>query len=286
MIYSENIQKQFGTWAPLFKEFIESDKFDSIFTNLKMQKQAGRILIPDSSNVFKSFELTDKDKLKCIFFLMDPYPSFKDGKMISDGVPMSCKNTGILQPSLQLFYDAIEGDYLGFDPGFDARPDNSYLLKEEHILLINTSLTVEKDKVGSHSQMWMPFMKFFIEEVLNKYFSGLPIILCGQSAQKLERYFNPMLHYIKKVEHPVAASYQNRMWKHDDVFKWINNLIRVNNGPECEIRWFRKKGESGATDEVLPDWLTDSTIRHHINEEAKDNPLPKAQDMGLPWRDE
>ncbi len=178
-----------------------------------------------------------------------------------------------------MFYNGIEESYLGFDPEFDARADNSYLLKEEHVMLINTALTVERDKVGSHSALWMPFMKFFIEEVLNVHFSGLPIVLCGQSAQKLERYFNPMLHHVKKIEHPVAASYQSRLWKHENVFEWVNNIIRNNNGPEHEIKWFRKKGDVTPTAEPLPDWVTDSTIKHNENE------LPSAESLGLPWRD-
>lgn len=281
MQITESIKEQLGSWWPLFLPFVESPQWDNIFTSLKMQSQAHRTLIPKSDDVFRSFEYTDKDKVKAMFFLMDPYPSFKNDKMIADGVPMSCRNTGILQPSLQLFYNAIEDSYLGFDPDFDPRPDNSYLLKEEHVMLINPSLTVEKDKVGSHAQLWAPFTKFFIEEVINKHFRGLPIILCGQSAQKLERYFAPMLHYVKKIEHPVAASYQSRMWNYDDVFKWIDRIIEQNNGKELIPRWFRKKGDDSAA--TQPDWVTDSTIRHF--DEPGKPPLPKAQDMGLPWRD-
>ncbi len=277
MKINDRIKEQLGSWWPLFLPFIESPQWDNIFTNLKMQSQANRTIIPKNVDVFRSFEYTDKDKLKAVFFLMDPYPTFKNDIMIADGVPMSCRNTGVLQPSLELFYAAIEAEYLGFDVEFDARPDNSYLLKEEGVLLMNTSMTVEKDKVGSHSPLWRPFMVYFIEEVLNKHFRGLPIILAGQSAQKLEKYFNPLLHHIKKIEHPVAASYQNRLWDHEGCFKWVNNIIRANNGPEFEVKWYRKKGEGGEVE--LPAWVTDNTIRHNENE------LPKAQDLGLPWRD-
>src|SRR4051812_42079540 len=111
MKINDDLTKKFGTWLSLFKPFIESPAFDSIFTNLKMQSQANRIILPKSPDVFKSFEYTDKDKLKAIFFLMDPYPTIKNNIILTDGVPMSCKNTGTLQPSLQLFYDAIERDY-------------------------------------------------------------------------------------------------------------------------------------------------------------------------------
>lgn len=244
MQINEKIKEQLGSFWPLFLPFIESPAWDNIFTFLKSQSQAKKVIIPKSDDVFKSFSLVDKHKLKAVIYLMDPYPTIsRDGVMLADGVPMSCVNTGVLQSSLQLFYTAIEKDYLqGFDVEFDERPDNSYLLREEGIMLLNTSLTVERDKVGSHSEIWVPFQKFFIEEILNKYYKGIPIVLAGQSAQKMEKYFNPMLHYIKKCEHPVSGSYQNRLWDNGDCFRWIDNIIRQNNGESEVPRWWRKKG--------------------------------------------
>lgn len=292
MEINDDIKRRLGNWWPLFLPFIQSQKWDDIFANIKMQAQANRIIIPKSVDLFKSFELVDRQKLKAIVVLMDPYPSFtKDGVMIANGVPMSCANTGALQPSLELWYTGMEEAYFGFDPDFDKRPDNSYLLKEEHVMLLNTALTVERDKVGSHSQIWLPFMKFFIEEVINKHYRGLPIVLCGQAAQKLEKFFDPMLHYIKKIEHPVAASYQNRAWKHEDVFEWVNNIIRNNNGKEEEIRWYRKKGEH-KKEEEWPDWVLPN--EPPVQEEVKKPPvqsfnsgekLKSARELGLPWDD-
>lgn len=241
---NDKIREQLGSWHDLLLPFIESSQWDSIFTQLKMQSQAGKIIIPKAPDLFRSFEYCDRHKLKALMILMDPYPSFKGDIMISDGYPMSCERTGMLQPSLQLFYDAIEIDYLGFDPDMDMRPDNSYLSKEEHIMLLNPSLSVEKDKVGSHSTCWHPFTVYFIEEILNKFYTGLPIILCGQQAQKLEKHFAPMLHYIIKCEHPVAASYQNRLWDNNNCFKKVDEIIRQNNGPAFVPRWWRKKTDA------------------------------------------
>lgn len=280
MQITDKIKGQFGSWWPLFLPLIESQEWDNIFSFLKAQSLAKRIIIPKSSDLFKSFELCDKDKVKAVIILMDPYPSFKDDVMISNGVPMSCANIKSLQPSLDLFYDGIENSFLGFDPDMDKRLDNSYLLTSEHVLLINSSFSVEKDKVGSHAHIWAPFMKFFIEEILNKYYRGLPVILAGTAAQKFEKYINPMIHHIKKIEHPVAAAYSNRSWNYDDVFKWINNILRANNGPAAEIRWYRKKGEDNYKD--LPDWVTDGETKKFSTTKN----LPKAQDLGLPWKDE
>lgn len=292
MEITDKIKGQLGNWWPLFQPFIESSKWDDMFTNLRMQSQAGRILIPKSTDTFRSFEYVDRHKLKCLIVLMDPYPTFnKEGVMIADGVPMSCANTGVLQPSLELWYSGIEDCFLGFDPEFESRPDNSYLLKEENVMLLNTALTVEKDKVGSHTQLWLPFMKFFIEEIINKQYRGLPIILCGQAAQKLEKFFDPMLHYIKKIEHPVAASYQNRTWRHEDFFKWVNAIIRSNNGTEEEIRWFRRKGEYKKKQETeVEDWVEPMEPVEPVKKAPpvsfnNGEPLKSAREMGLPWDD-
>ena len=59
--------------------------------------------------------------------------------------------------------------------------------------------------------------------------------------EKYEKEINPLLHYILKVEHPVAASHANRQWNHQNMFKWVNNIIRNNNGESECIRWTRNK---------------------------------------------
>lgn len=258
MLTNDKIRGQFNTWHDMFLPFIQSEGFDKIIAYLKSEAKSGKKLIPVSSNLFKSFELTDRYKLKALVILMDPYPSMKDGIMVADGVPLSCASTGVLQPSLEQWYGAIESDYLGFSPDMDMRPDISYLLKEEHVMMLNSSLSVEMGKVGIHQQLWVPFMQFFIEEIINKCYKGLPIVLCGQSAQRLEKYINPLLHYVKKIEHLAATAHSNRSWNHSDCFRWINNIIRENNGEQHQIQWYRKKGDSEPIPKQVQEWINDS----------------------------
>src|ERR1051326_6100307 len=106
----EKVAEQFGTWAPKFKPFIESKEFDAIFKHLKTQGKEGITICPDSKDVFRSFKETPYEKLRAVFLLQDPYPWIKGGKMVADGIPMSCSNTKVLQPSLELFYRGMEDD--------------------------------------------------------------------------------------------------------------------------------------------------------------------------------
>lgn len=263
MQVTDKIRSQMGSWVELFTPFIQSEQWDKIFTTLKTLSMNKRIVIPKSSDVFKSFELCDRQKVKAIIWLMDPYPSTtKEGEIIADGVPMSCKGKSRLQPTLEQWYGGIEEDcggtgesVIGFIPDMDRSGDIDFLLTEEGVLLLNSCLTCELNKPGSHVELWTPFMKFFIEEIVNNYYKGLPIVLCGAQAQKLEKFINPMLHYVKKIEHPVSGSYANRAWDHQNCFKWVDEIIRQNNGESQVPRWWRKKGEDTIAQESVKDWL-------------------------------
>ena len=148
----EKVEKQFGNWGPVMRELIESEMFDNIFRQLKACSSSGRIVCPVAADVFKSFHVCDRHKVKAVIILQDPYPTFRNNVMIADGIPLSCSYTKYLQPSLYMFYQQLEKEY-GFDPDMDQRANLQYLLEEEHVLMINSALTTEKDKSGSHQDI-------------------------------------------------------------------------------------------------------------------------------------
>lgn len=272
MQISDKLKAQLGTWCHSLTPFIEnSGEFEKIFGYLKEQTQVKKkLIIPKAPDLFKSLEYCDKSKLHAVIVLMDPYPTLKEVKgkepiMIANGIPMDCSNTGAPQPSLEIWYDGMI-DVYGFDPDMDKRADLSYLLKEEHVLLINSSLSVEHQKVGSHETLWRPFMVELFR-ILNDEHRGLPIVLCGTSAQKYEKEINPLLHYILKCEHPIAASYANRAWDHKNLFLWVNNIIKNNNGVAEQVQWYRKKV-----------WQ-DNKSSYKLD---KNGDLKSAEELGLP----
>lgn len=236
-------EKQFGSFFPLFRRFIETEEFDKIFAFLKSETAKGKQIIPVAADVFKSFEYTNRHKMKALILLQCPYATKNHDKIISNGIPMDCSNIApYQQPSLHQWYQGLEKAY-GFHPDNDLRCNLEYLLKEEGVMLLNCSLTVEQDKPDSHMELWKPFMKFFIEEIINRFTCGLPIVLVGTTAQQYESAISPMCHHVLKVEHPAFAARENREWRTKECFQWINNIIRQNNGPEHEIQWMRLKSD-------------------------------------------
>jgi len=243
MEVTEKIRGQLNTWTDVLTPFINSTEWDELFKFLKNTTQVQKkVVCPASADVFKSLALCDREKVKAVVVLQDPYATVKEGKIVADGIPMNCKNTGIPQPSIEHWYHAIEESYHdGFSTTMVKDNDLSYLLTEEHVLLINSSWTTEKDKSGSHAKEWMPFMTYLMQ-VINDNYRALPIVLCGNQAQKYEKYIDPLRHYIIKCEHMAAASYANRAWDYGNLFKKVNQIIKNNNGAEYEIQWYRERG--------------------------------------------
>jgi len=222
----EKVADQFGSWGPKLRPFIESPAFDAIFKTLKDRAREGVTICPASPDVFRTFKETPYDRLKAVFLLQDPYPWMKNGVMVADGIPMSCRNTKVLQPSLELFYHGMQED---LKINIPRQPDLTYLANEG-VLILNASLTVELNKPGSHAGIWDPFIKYLIEEVINFYNTGLPYVSFGKNAHVLAKSFVPFLHYPFEVEHPAAAAHKEREWKHENIFSKIDKITKENNG--------------------------------------------------------
>ena len=228
----EPIEEKLGTWAYLFKPFFDSGGFDKIYEVLKKEGKTTKI-VPEGKDLFRAFLECPKDNLKCIIVGQDPYPMIKYGKVVADGLAFSCKYTKEEQPSLKLIYDGLEADlFEGLN--LDLRDTDLTHLAKQGVLLLNSSLTVQENKPGSHKDLWKPFMDYFFTEVLY-YFSGIPIIFMGKQAAGYSTFSFKHNFYIKTLEHPAAAAYGKREWKHDNMFSWVNDILKKNS---MEISWY------------------------------------------------
>ena len=134
------------SWHAKMKPFVQSEECDLLYAHLKKESKRGKQVAPLSSNVWKAFMLTPMDELKFVMMGMCPYHTFKNGLPVADGLMMSCSITNYLQPSLKQLYKAFETEFhKGLNLSYDATPDLSYLAKQG-VLLLNASLTVEKNK--------------------------------------------------------------------------------------------------------------------------------------------
>jgi uracil-DNA glycosylase len=103
------------------------------------------------------------------------------------------------------------------------------------VLLLNTALTCQIDKIGSHYHIWNEFV-MYVFDMLNFTNSGLIFVLLGAKAQELESIIGPN-HYILKASHPASAAYTKTTWDCNNVFERVNEIIEANNGKPYTINW-------------------------------------------------
>lgn len=229
----ENFKDQFHeSWHAKMRPFIESEECDAIYEFLKKESKRGKKIAPLSSVTYRCFKETSLDDLKVVMMGMCPYHTFINGSPVADGLLMGCSVTGKLQPSLEKFYQGIETElHDGMALKHQKLTDVSYLAKQG-VLMYNAALTTEANKAGSHIDLWEPFTKYVLEEVIGV--TGVPVIFLGKDASKFKRYLPPMM-WSFTVSHPASASYKQTDWDTEGVFTKVNKIIKDNNN--YEIMW-------------------------------------------------
>lgn len=228
----KDFSDSFGKWGPKFRPFIESEGMYNIYQRLKsdaFEERDGRFvrkefITPDSDNTFRAFSTSDPDKVRVVWYLMDPYPRrYKTKELQATGIALDCSNTpdGKLQPSLIKFYEGMS-----LDEGVECKQDPSLeYLQEQGVLLLNTDLTCKLNKTGSHRGVWSEFQKFFLERIMGEK-TGIIYILSGDESLAMEKYITPVGNYIFKTSHPMSASYSHTDWDSKGVFRKINTILR------------------------------------------------------------
>lgn len=220
------LEEYFGDWLKVIDKqelFKVVDALNTIYKTKSCE--------PEYSNIFKAFNITPYNKLKIISLGQDVYPQHG----VSTGVCFANKKDTVeLSPSLQVLKEAIidfeiPHYFYNFDPTLEE-------ISKQGVLLINSALTVETDRIGSHTYLWRPFIKSFLKN-LSLYNPGLIYILWGNTAKSFEPYISKD-NIVYKMPHP--AYYARTNTKIDSrFFKELNNTVYYHFGEKIE--WFTEE---------------------------------------------
>lgn len=216
-------------WATKLRGFIQSSDFDKILENLLKERDNGKRFTPPLKQVFRAFEECPEKDLKIVMIGQDPYPHMG----VADGIAFSCGLTMKPQPSLKNMFEAIEKTVHQEFPTYQD-PDLTRWANQG-ILMLNSALTTQMDKVGTHYHIWQDFI-IYVLDMLSLTNSGLIFMLFGAKAQELESVIGQN-HYILKASHPASAAYTKTTWECNDVFNRANEILEKNNGPLYKINW-------------------------------------------------
>ena len=217
-------------WGDKLKAFIHSSDFDTVIQKLIDAKESGKRFTPPLKHVFKAFETCPYNDIRVVIIGQDPYPQLG----VADGLAFSCSLTGKEQPSLRYMFDAIEETVFPDAP----RVQNPDLTRwaTQGVLLLNSALTTEIGKPGTHYDIWEPFLAYVLD-ILNTTQGSMIFVLMGKKAHEFSVLLDEDRHTIFKVSHPASAAYSKSVWDCQDVFNKVNETITQMNGPEFTINW-------------------------------------------------
>jgi uracil-DNA glycosylase len=194
---------------------------------LSKEYKKNKIIYPNKSLIFNAFNLCDFEKVKVIILGQDPY----HGPNQAQGLSFSVKKETPLPPSLVNIFQELEQDY-----GKKVDKSNGDLKNwaDQGVFLLNTTLTVEKNKPLSHSKVgWEIFTDEVIKK-LNKNKKNLVFILWGKFAQSKTKLINPENHFVISSAHPSPLS-AYRGFFGSKPFSKTNNYLCSKNIEK--IRW-------------------------------------------------
>lgn len=212
------------SWRPYLEAEFEKPYMQELLEFLKNEKAAGKEIYPSEEKIFEAFRLTPLNKVKVVILGQDPY----HGKGQAHGLCFSVQKDVKIPPSLVNIYKELKSD-MGIEP-----PAHGHLESwaRQGVLLLNTVLTVEDSKAGSHHQKgWEKFTDKVIE-VLNTQ-KNLVFILWGSPAQKKAAKVDETKHLILKSVHPSPLSVY-RGFSGSKPFSQTNAYLKKNNLGEID----------------------------------------------------
>lgn len=220
------LEEYFGDWLWVIDE-------DELFTVLNSidQYYSMRKVCPAPENVFRAFELCPYDELKVVFVGQDPYPQ----KDVATGILFGNRADvpeDELSPSLKVVKEAAVN--------FEI-PHNSIIFDQtleswarQGILMINSALTVEMNKVGSHTMLWRPFISSLLKNI-SETNPGLIYVLFGSQAGTFQPYIKTGT--VIKVPHP-AYNARTETKMNPELFTDINRELKSKYG--TTIKWYQE----------------------------------------------
>ena len=206
-------------WGDKLKTFILSNDFNSILNTLLLEVQQDKRFTPTLKQVFRAFECCNLKDLKVLILGQDPYPQ----PYVADGISFSCSNTGKPEASLRYMFRGVKKTF--FLEDYSNDPDLSRWSKQG-VLLLNSALTTNINKIGTHYELWNPFLSFLFD-YLSINNPDVIYVFLGKKAQEWINYIPEDSDRII-ASHPASAAYKNAIdWDGETIFQDINKLTKA-----------------------------------------------------------
>lgn len=211
-----------GDWKDILYQNSIGNKLDIILNDIRSKNET---IYPSFNNIFRALNLTNFKDVKVVIIGQDPY----HGENEANGLSFSINKNVRITPSLRNIFKELEND-------LNIKRTNTDLESwaKQGVLLLNSILTVEKDKPLSHSNIgWQEITNYIIKYISDNK-EHVVFILWGNFAKEYKTIIDTNKHYIIESAHPSPFS-ANRGFFGSRPFSKTNNYLIKNN--QSAIDW-------------------------------------------------
>lgn len=212
-----------NNWDTILNEEYQKEYFKKIVQYInKAYKE--RPIFPPKNYILRALSLTDYQDVKVVILGQDPYHGLGE----ANGLAFSVNNGIKLPPSLKNIYKELQED---LNIEISTKGDLTCWAKEG-VLLLNTVLTVEKDRPASHKNLgWENFTDDIIKKI-NEKDTPVVFILWGAFARSKKALITNPKHLIIESSHPSPFScnygfFGSRPFSRTNTFLKENNIKEI-----------------------------------------------------------
>ena len=212
-----NINK---SWNKILEKELKKDYFISLL-EITQNNYRNNTCFPFKNNIFSAFNHCSFEKLKVVIIGQDPYHGINQ----ANGLSFSVNPNQKLPPSLINIFLEINNDL----KTTIRTNGNLEDWASQGVLLLNSILSVESGKPGSHSKIgWETFTDQVIK-IISEQKRNIVFMLWGGYAKKKEKLIFDNKHLILKTGHPSPLSANRGYWFGNKHFSKCNFFL-VENG--------------------------------------------------------
>jgi uracil-DNA glycosylase len=214
-----------NSWLNYLKGEFDQNYMKNLISFLDDELKKNKTIYPCTANYFAALDLVEVEKIKVVILGQDPY----HGENQAHGLCFSVAEGTPFPPSLRNIFKELKSDV-------GCEPQNGDLSNwcRQGVLLLNSVLTVEKDKAASHQgKGWEQFTDKIIS-VVNEKTDNTVFILWGAYAQKKASFVDRNRHLVIEGPHPSPLS-AHRGFFGSKPFSRTNEWLRSKG--KAEIKW-------------------------------------------------
>jgi uracil-DNA glycosylase len=207
-----------SAWQTILSDEIKKPYFKDLMKQVEDEYQ-NQTCFPPKELIFSAFNACSFKDLKVVIIGQDPY----HGEGEANGLSFSVNDAVKIPPSLRNIYREINSD---FDLIFMPTTGNLEPWAKQGVLLLNASLTVQKDKPNSHKHLkWNLFTDAVIKKISEEK-ENVVFLLWGSFAQKKGAKIDIVKHLVLTSGHPSPMSANQGKWFGNKHFSQTNLYLK------------------------------------------------------------